>query len=397
MSDEANTGDLVGCPDPEIFKCSICGKDNFTSARYLKTHMTAKHSGKKKPTDGPVDASVAESSTPPAADPPPEVPESTPPPSRVGKSKASASEAAAQVSEVAAVPPATPPGTPPAPQADLPVGSLLQLEGPTWRQDAVTGAWTSVAVSKLTVQVFSKAESAGDVMLLCRAEGDPSVWSVQQAYALSGAVNILKVAPPVSPVPPAGPPPIPGTAAQSEPVEDLEKVRAEQEEQERQRLAAEEAKRLAMEESKRVEEAEQKKRRDKAEFKLMASSYLEKQEAFSLAQRDFESYSSAYTKHFADCIQKYGSEGCLEAGGFVVQLSDDFESPFQDEAGLIEWCQESGNDDLLTLKIDKVKWARFKESVAAGNAPEAANLEDVLKLLAACEGEPQKKLSIRKL
>jgi len=397
MSDEANTGDLVGCPDPEIFKCSICGKDNFTSARYLKTHMTAKHSGKKKPTDGPVEAPGPETATPPPADPPPEAPEATPPPSRAEKRKASASETAAQVSEVAAVPPATPPGVPPATHLDLPVGSVLQLDGPTWRQDAVTGAWTSAAVSKLTVQVFSKAESAGDVMLLCRAEGDPSTWSVQQAYALSGAVNILKVAPSVFPVPPAGPPPIPGTAAQSEPVEDPEKVRAEQEEQERQRLAAEEAKRLAMEESKRAAEAEHQKRNDLAEFRLMASTYLEKQEAFSLAQRDFESYSSAYTKHFADCIQKYGSEGCLEAEGFVVQISDDPEgSPFQDEAALIEWCQESGNDDLLTLKIDKVKWARFKEQVEKGSSPEAGRL-DVRVVLAQMEGEPQKKLSIRKL
>jgi hypothetical protein len=351
--------------------------------------MTAKHSGKKKPTDGPVDASVAESSTPPAADPPPEVPESTPPPSRVGKSKASASEAAAQVSEVAAVPPATPPGVPPATHLDLPVGSVLQLDGPTWRQDAVTGAWTSAAVSKLTVQVFSKAESAGDVMLLCRAEGDPSVWSVQQAYALSGAVNILKVAPSVFPVPPAGPPPIPGTAAQSEPVEDPEKVRAEQEEQERQRLAAEEQKRL--------EEAEQQKRDDMVLFGTTASTYLEAQEALSRAQMNFDARYPAYQVFFNGFIQKYGSEGCLEAEGFVAQISDDFESSFQDEASIIEWCQESGNDDLLTLKIDRLKWARFKESVAAGNAPGAVKLEEVQKLLAKMEGEPQKKLSIRKL
>jgi hypothetical protein len=396
MSDEANAGDPEGRPGPEIFKCSICGKDNFTSARYLKTHMTAKHSGKKKPTDGPADSGV-ETATPPPADPPPEVPESTPPPSRAVKSKASASEAAAQVSEVAAVPPATPPGTPPAPQLDLPVGSILQLEGPTWRQDAVTGEWTSAVVLHLVVEVLSKSLSAGDVMLLCRAEGDPSTWAVQQAYALSGAVTILKVASPVSPVPPAGPPPIPGTPVQSEPAEDPEKVRAEQEEQERQRIAAEEQKRLEEEERKRAAEAEHQKRNDLAEFKLMASTYLEKQEAFSLAQRDFESYSSAYTKHFSDCIQKYGSEGCLEAEGFVVQISDDFESPFQDEAGLIEWCQESGNDDLLTLKLDKVKWAEFKRSAEANSDPGAAALEAIRQHIAKLEGEPLKKLSILKL
>jgi hypothetical protein len=104
-----------------------------------------------------------------------------------------------------------------------------------------------------------------------------------------------------------------------------------------------------------------------------------------------------YQVFFNGFIQKYGSEGCLEAEGFVVQLSDDFESSFQDEAALIEWCQESGNDDLLTLKLDKVKWAAFKRSVAAGSVPGALNLEAVRTLLAKMEGEPQKKLSIRKI
>jgi hypothetical protein len=256
-------------------------------------------------------------------------------------------------------------------------------------------------VSKLPVRVFNKVLSNGDMMLLCQVDGSAAIWAVQLAHALSGAVTILLVAPPL----PSGTPEAfsqvsMGCTVESEAPREIcdEPERADQEDLERQRLAAAEEKRvLEMEERKRVVEAEQQKRNDLAECRLRASTYIEKQEAHNLVQRDFESFSSAYTKHFKDCIQKYGSEGSLEVEGFVVQISDDFESSFQDEAGLVDWCQESGNDDLLTLKLDKLKWANFKASVAAGTAPGGANLEAVQQLLAKMEGEPLKKLSIRKL
>jgi hypothetical protein len=256
-------------------------------------------------------------------------------------------------------------------------------------------------VSKLPVRVFNKVLSNGDMMLLCQADGSAAIWAVQLAHALSGAVTILLVAPPL----PSGTPEAfsqvsMGCTVESEAPREIcdEPERADQEELERQRLAAAEEKRvLEEEERKKAEEAEQQKRSDMVLFGATASTYLQHQEALRFSQQDFESRNPVYVAFFKDFIQRYGSEGFLEAEGFVVQISDDFETPFQDEAGLVDWCQESGNDDLLTLKLDKAKWANFKASVAAGTAPRGANLEAVQQLLAKMEGEPLKKLSIRKL
>lgn len=394
MSDESNAP--AKAENPETCVCTICGK-SFKGARYLKSHTTLTHSKKQlkneKATEDPTTS--VETSTPPVEEAPVEVPEDTPPPPLVERSNPEAPSSVPEV-EVEVVSPPAPPGTPPARLLDIPVGSLLQLDGPTWRQDPATGVWDSAVVSKLPVRVYNKVLSNGDMMLLCQADGSSAIWAVQLAHALSGAVTILMVAPPL----PAGTPEkfdqvSMGCTVEGEAPCEIgdETARAEEE---KKRLE-EERKRLEEEERKRVEEAEQQRRDDMVVFKTTAHTYLEEQESLRLAQMSFESRMPSYVEFFESFIQKYGSDGFVEAEGFAAQLSDDPELPFQDEAGLVDWCQESGNDDLLALKIDKVKWAAFKRSVVAGTAPGAANLEAVQKLLAKMEGEPLKKLSIRKL
>lgn len=362
MSDESTSG-------PETLVCNVCGRKGFKSPRYLKSHMTLSHSekpkrgGAKKPVSPPVEP--VEEATPPVEVEPLEVPEDTPPPPAFEKTPPPEIADPPVVeppvaSEVAATPPAALPEVPVAQALDIPVGSILQLDGPTWRQNPATGVWDSVVVSKIPVQVFSKTLSEGDTMLLCRSEGSTDIWAVQLAYALSGAVTILKVAPPTpagqaATLPEVPPPEEPSTDVQPEDPKELEA------------------------------------------FLQLAQEYLSKKEARDQAQSDLDSFSSKHLPYLLDFLVKHGLEGYLESAGLAVQVSDDFEASFQDEAGLVDWCQESGNDDLLVLKLDKVKWANFKASVVAGAAPGGASLEPVQKLIAKMEGVPLKKLSIRKI
>lgn len=369
MSDESTSG-------PETLVCNVCGRKGFKSPRYLKSHMTLSHSekpkrgGAKKPVKPPEPPTEpVEETTPPAEVEPLDVPEDTPPPPAFEKTPPPEIAAPQAVeppvaSEVAATPPAALPEVPVAQALDIPVGSILQLDGPTWRQNPATGVWDSVVVSKIPVQVFSKTLSSGDTMLLCRSEGSTDIWAVQLAYALSGAVTILKVAPPT----PAG-----QAATLPEVVQEQKPA----------------------EETGTDVQAEDPKEREK--FLQLAQEYLSKKEACDQAQSDLDSFSSKHLPYLLDFLVKHGLEGYLEAAGLAVQVSDDFEASFQDESGLVDWCQESGNDDLLVLKLDRVKWANFKASVAAGTAPGGAKLEGVQKLLAKMEGAPLKKLSIRKI
>ena len=100
------------------------------------------------------------------------------------------------VSEPPEVKPPPPVKVSKSPVVSVPIGSALLLDGPTWWQHPGTGAWESSVAAKLPVQVVQKeVSSAGDVMLICCAEGGTALWSVQEKQVIAGTVKLLRAAP----------------------------------------------------------------------------------------------------------------------------------------------------------------------------------------------------------
>lgn len=347
--------------------CEICGA-GFKSKIGLGTHKGRAHKG------------TPEKSPPPeeTATPAPDVP---------------AQETAPKPEPAEDVPYEEPPGPAPqevpvAPPPEVPVGTKLFLDCTAWRYDSGTRQWVSEKAEKLTVQVSSKSQSGGDVMLCCN-DSQGGVWSVTQAAVLRGDIPLApaEAPPPVEatpepPVEPAAPEPAPSAP---EPQQEAPAPTPEPAPEPSPEPAPAPA----------AEEQEVKKKRkqlfpEEREFCRIAGEYIDLKEAAEIARNRFESFASAHEKQLLEFIQRKGTEGYIELGKISGQVSSDpTRGVVYDEAAIVEWCMENGCDQVLKMSFDSAKWDLFKKSLTSPSAEEFVKRFET--------GEAEKVLSLRKL
>jgi len=248
-------------------------------------------------------------------------------------------------------PPAVqPPFTAPVPEPQLvnvPLGSALLLEGPTWWQHPGTGAWESAIADKLTVQVVAKEVSGtGDVMLICRTEGGNALWSVQEQQVLSGAIKLVRAAP-VSPT-------LESEAARpADGQREIEKPDFDYFEEQR----VEQEKREALEE-------------ERKEYGARLGRFTDANRRKLNAEKEFKQVRGEEYEKLVEYVKQYGEPS--EPGKQDVQVVDfNYQARVTTKPGdsgirrkteiIVQWLLDHEMDECLTQNLNLVEWEKAKK------------------------------------
>jgi hypothetical protein len=340
---------------PEL-RCEVCGAV-FTSKVGLGTHKGKAHGGgasknnRRKAKKGP-------QTTAPTPNPTP-----TPEPEKAKEDGVPYEE-----------PPKTFAQAPSPSVPQIALGTCLLIDCTAWKLDSTTQQWVPEKASGLKVLVSSKVPSGNDILLCC-LDASGGTWGVTQSAVLSGLVPIVVEQDLAGSVEEPAPTPEPAVA-EPEPAQEPTPEPPATEEP--------------------LPPKPSKKSIPLTEFIYLAERYVELKDTFEIARNSFESFADLHERTLVQFIQQNGEDGYFKSkdGKIVGQVSSDpARGVVYDEDAIIAWCQENGQDDLLTLKFDVAKWTLFKESLG-----EALYTEGFKEILAKVEsGEAATSFSIRKI